>query len=127
MSIYWAEHYLTTPAVRRGTLRLDGFASVNAPYAGGEFVTKPLTFSGKDLVLNVSTSAIGSVQVEVQSADGQPVKGFELAACPPIWGDEIERPVRWNDGGDLSSLAGKPVRLRFVMKDADLYAFRVKP
>ena len=30
-------------------------------------------------------------------------------------------------GGDLSSLAGKPVRLRFVMKDADLYAFRVKP
>ncbi len=127
MSIYWAEHYLTTPAVRRGTLRLDGFASVNAPYAGGEFVTKPLTFSGKDLVLNVSTSAIGSVQVEVQSADGQPVKGFELAACPPIWGDEIERPVRWNGAGDLSSLAGKPVRLRFVMKDADLYAFRVKP
>ena len=127
MSIYWAEHYLTTPVVRRGTLRLDGFASVNAPYGGGEFVTKPLIFGGKELLLNVSTSAIGSVQVEVLSADGQPVRGFELAACPPIWGDEIERPVRWNDGGDLSSLAGKPVRLRFVMKDADLYAFRVKP
>ena len=127
MSIYWAEHYLETPLVRRGTLRLDGFASVNAPYAGGEFTTKPLVFSGKELVLNVSTSAIGSVQVEVQSAEGQPVKGFELASCPPIWGDEIERPVRWNGAGDLSALSGKPVRLRFVMKDADLYAFRVKP
>jgi hypothetical protein len=40
-----------------------------------------------------------------------------------VIGNEIERAVEWK-GGDLSALAGKPVRLRFVMADADLYAVR---
>ena len=38
-------------------------------------------------------------------------------------GNEIERAVRWT-GGDVAKLAGKPVRLRFVAKDADLFAIR---
>ena len=41
-----------------------------------------------------------------------------------IFGDTIERTVTWKNGGDVSALAGKPVRLRFVLKDADLYAFQ---
>jgi hypothetical protein len=132
-SFYWAEHYDNYPAkeimpqLRRGTLRVDGFASVNAPYAGGEFVTKPLVFEGRTLVMNVSTSAVGSVKVEIQHAAGRPVPGFDLASAVEIWGDEIERPAAWRSGHDLSRLAGKPVRLRFVMKDADLYAIRFRP
>ena len=43
-----------------------------------------------------------------------------LKAC----GDEIERIVRWKGGSDVSRLSGQPVRLRFVMKDADLYSFQ---
>ena len=39
-------------------------------------------------------------------------------------GDEIEAVVRWRDGADVSSLAGHPVRLRLVLRDADVYAFR---
>ena len=35
--------------------------------------------------------------------------------------------VRWRQGGDTRSLAGKPVRLRFVLRDADLYAFQFVP
>ena len=51
-------------------LRLDGFVSVRAGYRGGEFVTHPLVFDGQRLVMNFSTSAVGSVQVEVQDANG---------------------------------------------------------
>lgn len=132
LSIYWAEHYDNYPAkeilpqLRRGTVRLDGFVSVNAPYAGGEFVTKPITFAGKELVLNCSTSAPGSIRVEIQDADGRLVPGYSLDECREIWGDEIERKVGWRSGADVSKLAGKSVRLRFVMKDADVYSFRFR-
>lgn len=132
ISLFWADHYDNYPAdaliprMIRGTVRLDGFASVNAPHAGGECVTKLLTFSGKELVLNVSTSAPGSIRVELQDAEGRPLPGYALDDCPPIWGDEIERKVAWKHGTDVSSLAGQPIRLRFVMMDADLYAFRFR-
>ena len=41
-----------------------------------------------------------------------------------IIGDEIARTVAWQGGADVSRLAGRPVRLRFVMKDADLFSMR---
>ena len=52
------------------------------------------------------------------------IKGFALSDCPDVFGDTIERAVSWKGGPDVGNLAGKPVRLRFVMKDADLYSLR---
>lgn len=109
--------------MRRYTLRLDGFASVEAPMSGGEFVTKPLRFAGKRLVINYATSAAGSVQVEIQNEQGKPIPGFTLAESDDIFGDQVARTVGWKGGNDISQLAGRSVRLRFVMKDANLYAF----
>jgi hypothetical protein len=44
MSIYVNQEYAQPTAhLRRHSLRLDGFASVCAPYAGGEMITKPFT------------------------------------------------------------------------------------
>jgi hypothetical protein len=120
MSVY---HAL---AARRYTLRSDGFVSVHAGYAGGEMVTRVLRFSGRQLMLNYCTSAAGSVRVEVHSPDGQAVPGYSLADCRPLAGDEIEGIVHWDHGADLGDLAGKPVRLRFVLHDADLYSMRFR-
>ena len=52
--------------------------------------------------------------------------GFALDDCPEIFGDQIEGVVRWNSGGDVSRLEGKPVKLRFAINDADIYAFRFR-
>ena len=117
---YWKE----SVCLRRYTFRMDGFVSLNAPLKGGEMVTKPLTFAGKQLLLNFATSAAGSVKVELQDAAGQPLPGHALADCDDVFGDAIERPVSWKGSPDVSALAGKPVRLRFVMKDADVWAIR---
>ena len=130
LSLYYVEHYRHPSArLRRATLRTDGFCSVRAPYAGGELVTHPLTFAGDELVVNYSTSAVGSLRVEIQDVSGRPLDGYGLSQCPEIYGDQIERAVAWQQGADVSALAGRPVRLRFVLRDADLYAlqFRASP
>lgn len=125
MSVYVNQDYAQPTAhLRRYSLRLDGFASLRAPYEGGEVVTKPLTFRGDRLLVNFATSAAGGIRVELQNAAGEPIPGFKLDDSVETIGNEIERRVRWKQGGDLSALAGKPVRLRFVMKDADLFALR---
>ncbi|MCB1103769.1 MAG: hypothetical protein H7A44_07985 [Opitutaceae bacterium] len=125
MSLYVGQNYVQPTAhLGRYTLRLDGIGSIHADYTGGEMVTKPLTFTGSKLTLNVSTSAAGGVQVEIQEADGEPIPGFTLEECPVLVGDSLEREVKWTMGGDVSALAGKSVRLRFVLKDADLYALK---
>lgn len=129
LSLYSTENYRSLEGaarLRRFTLRMDGFVSVYAPPSGGEFVTRPLVFSGKELVINFSTSAAGSVRVEIPNSQGKAMKGFALADSEEIYGDEIEHIVSWTGGSDLSKFASKPIRLRFLMKDADLYALRFK-
>ena len=125
LSLY-VKHHSGYPSnhVRRYVIRLDGFVSVQAPYAGGEFITKPFIFSGEKLSLNFATSAVGGLLVEVQTADGKPIEGFSQQDCRELIGDRIDQTVTWKHGTDVSRLAGKPIRLRIVMKDADLYSLQ---
>ena len=106
---------------------MDGFVSVNAPHRGGQFTTKPLAFDGRALAINYSTSAVGSIAVEIQDAEGNPIEGNRLQQCAEIYGDHIERVVQWEGGSDVSAMAGRPVRLRFAVKDADLYSMQLRP
>ncbi|MGM0532746.1 MAG: hypothetical protein ACQER7_15465, partial [Bacteroidota bacterium] len=126
LSLYVNEGYYEgeSSRIRRYTLRIDGFVSLSAPMEGGEMVTKPVIFSGDQLEINFSTSAAGSLRVELQDENGEPIPGFTLDDCPAIYGDSIKRTVEWNSNADLSKLAGKPVRMRIVLKDADIYSFR---
>ena len=127
ISFYSTESYWEGDAteVRRSTLRLDGFVSAQAPVSGGELVTKSVIFAGNSLSLNFETGGPGELKVELQNEDGTPVPGYTLAECYPIFGDHLDFSVSWKrKGTDVSTLAGKPVRLRFTLKDADLYAFR---
>ena len=128
MSIYVNRHAQQKSChVQRYRIRLDGFASLHAPFAGGEMITKPLTFAGKALELNYATSAAGSLRVEIQDAVGNPLPGYGLGDSENFVGDNVERVVHWNNKSDLQMLAGHPIRLRFVLQDADLYALRFRP
>jgi hypothetical protein len=125
LTLYAQEfYYMGDVRLRRHTLRLDGFASIHTPIAGGELVTLPLIFKGSRLSMNFASSAFGSVRVEIQDADGTPIPGFMLEDSIGLYGDTVARDALWNDAPDLAALAGKPVRLRFVMKDADLYSIK---
>jgi hypothetical protein len=129
LSIYYAAWGRSPEShTRRATIRLDGFISVEGPYVGwGEFTTRPLLFEGRQLELNYQTSGGGTILVELQTESGQPLKGNRLEDCREIFGDRIEGIVSWNNGSDVSALAGKAIRLRVRFRDAHLYAFRFVP
>jgi hypothetical protein len=110
--------------LRRYTIRLDGFVSVHAPLAGGELLTRPLTFAGRTLAINYATSAAGSVRVEVQDAAGQPLAGYSAEEADELFGDSTDQNVSWQGRTDVGPLAGQAIRLRFILRDADLYALQ---
>jgi len=125
MSVYVGQDYAQPTAhLRRYSMRLDGFSSISAPYSGGEVLTKPFIFAGNDLEINYSTSAAGEIRIEIQDANGTPFPGFTLDESQTIIGNEISRIVGWKNSPNLKDLSGKPVRLRIVMKDAELYSIR---
>jgi len=66
------------------------------------------------------------VQVELQDAQGVPLPGFTLADSELMYGDSLEQPMLWRGAPDLGTLAGTPVRLRFVLKDANLFSLRFR-
>ena len=127
MSLYVNQNYgQPTAHLRRYVTRLDGLASANATYSGGELLTKPFRFYGRQLQLNFATSAAGGIRVEIQDEQRQPMPGFDLESCQELIGNQIERSVRWEQGNDVGQLAGKTIRLRVVLHDADLYSLRFR-
>ncbi len=120
MSFYAVTHYMMPGCfLRRHVVRVDGFSAAHAGYQGGSLLTKPIVYSGAQLDLNFATSAAGSVIVELVD-----IYGETLATSEPLIGDDIDRTVVWQDRADVAAFAGQAVRLRFILQDADLYAYR---
>tara|TARA_Y100001949_G_C15801978_1_gene249621 strand:- start:105 stop:587 length:483 start_codon:yes stop_codon:yes gene_type:complete len=125
MSIYVNQDYAQPSAhLRRYSMRLDGFTSIRGKYEGGVFTTKPFTFDGNKLQLNYATSAVGEIKIELQDKQGKPIPGFSIDDAQTIIGNEISRIVEWNGNSDVSALAGKTIKMRVYLKDADLYSIR---
>ena len=124
-SMYISEHYRWPDArIRRLVLPRHRLASMHAGARGGEFTTRPLRVGGTRLLLNYATSAAGAVQIEIQDEAGRPIPGLALADMSPLFGDELDAAVRWKAGPSLAAVAGRTVRLRVVLKDADVFALR---
>ena len=107
-------------------LRRDGFASMDAGDGVETLTTRPVAFKGRHLFVNVDAEQ-GELKVEVLDQLGGSIEPFTLANSVPISADETLQPVRWRGGDDLSSLAGKPVRFRFHLRQGGLYSFWVSP
>ena len=102
-------------------LRVDGFASMNAAAIPGTLITKPLLIAtGSQLVINANVKH--TLKVAVLDAAGAKLEGYEGAAV----GDSLEHQIQWNNGKDLRDLAGKSIKLRFDLADAELYSFRIR-
>ena len=77
------------------------------------------------MVLNVQAPN-GAVAVEILDETGDPVPGYRKADCSVFQGDAIRHAVVWRGQPNVSQPAGKPLRLRFHLKNAKLYSFVCK-
>jgi hypothetical protein len=105
-------------------MRLDGFISADAGYSEGEFTTHMLKFEGDRLEVNIDTGGGGTLQVEILDESGNPIKGFTRSESELLTGNSVRMPVTWTEKNDVSTLAGKTVQLRFIMRDCKLYAYQ---
>jgi hypothetical protein len=105
-------------------LRRDGFASMEASAGGGMLTTRPVEFSGRRLFVNVDAPG-GKLLAQITGVDGKPIAPFTFENCEGVSGDTTIGQMSWKGGGDLSALAGKPVRFEFKLTQGKLYAFWV--
>jgi hypothetical protein len=116
------------------TLRRDGFASLSDQWPEGRpreirgadrssLVTRPLRFRGTHLFVNAD--APGDIRVEILDRAGQVIAPFAAAQCEPVRGDSTRHQVRWRNAPGLQEISSQPVRFRFVLNRAHLYAFWV--
>lgn len=126
MSFFVTRAYGTPDChLERMVLRTDGFASLHAGYKEGHVITKPLTLKGDTFQLNYSASSIGYVKVILLDNAGKELPGFGEADAEKIFGDKIDAPVKWKSGKTIKSLGNRQVRIKFVVRDADIYSFGI--
>lgn len=112
-----------TGAICLAVLRRDGFVSLDAGTNGGQLITVPFTFSGDRLMLNVVVRRGGHARAEVLDGNSQTISGFSLADCKPLHGNHTSSEIHWQNGSEMSGLAGQPIRLRIDLNNAELYSF----
>ena len=119
-------------ALGTGTLRRDGFVCWEAKSQEGVLTTLPFKPTGATwFLLNVDAPK-GEVLTEVTDLDGNPIEGCTKADCIPIKGDHTRAvvnfkagPGRYFDRGNFMRF-GQPIRLRFYLRNARLYAFKAR-
>jgi hypothetical protein len=107
-------------------LRRDGFASMDAGESEGILTTRPVSFSGKYLFVNIDAPK-GELRVEILDEKNNVIAPFTRENCIPITVDKTFRAVVWKGVENLSALSGKPIKFRFYLKNGKLYSFWVSP
>lgn len=110
-------------AIGRATMRLDGMASLHAGEKTSAITTRLLVFQGKHLFVN-ARCPWGSLTVELVDQKGRVIRGFEARKSIVFRGDSVRHEVRWKSPAEIASVAGRPVRVRFYLRDGDFYSFQ---
>ncbi|MEE3220501.1 MAG: hypothetical protein VX257_09575, partial [Planctomycetota bacterium] len=103
------------------TDRRDGFVSVNADNEG-VMTTRRFIVIGDTLVVNAKAGK-GEIRVEAIDALGRVIEGFSKENCEPVTGDNIRHVVSWTGGSNCHPLQARPIKLKFHLKQAQLYSF----
>ena len=111
-----------TGSIGLGKLRVDGFVSVDAGQAEGILTVKPLQFKNNNLYVNADASE-GQIRAELVDVSGEVIEPFSLTNCEAIASDSIRHPLQWQGAASMESLGDREVRLRFHIRNAELYAF----
>jgi hypothetical protein len=119
------------------TLRADQFVEQRGGDRPGYLLTREFVCEGSQLQLNTIMRGMPyheqAIRVEIarrpevlgHAGHVQAVSGFALEDCDPLRGTRTDVPVSWQGNGDLSSLLGQSIYLRFEIRNMGLFAFEV--
>ena len=99
------------------TIRLDGFVSLHAGGKEATAVTKEFIYEGERLYANIATSARGNAYFTLKCGDEQ------YTSCE-IFGNSVDKVIRFEDETAVKRLSGKAVTLEIKMYDCDIYSIR---
>ncbi|MGV8093551.1 MAG: hypothetical protein AB2L24_16955 [Mangrovibacterium sp.] len=116
----------TGASIGMATLRRDGFASMENHKGKGYLLTRPVTFNGRYLFVNVDCPD-GELRVEILDESNKVIAPFTMKKCVPVSTDKTLQMIEWEDGTDLSGLKGQAVKFRFQLAKGKLYSFWVSP
>ncbi len=122
--IPWGSQPHQIMGVGLATMRLDGFASIRAGDKTGTVTTKPLQFSGSELQINAIANQ-GQIRAEILDENGTPIPGFTAETSIPVKSDGVREILAWQNA-NLVDLVGKTVQIRFLLENADLFAFQFR-
>lgn len=106
-------------------LRLDGFCSLDAgPVREGIIVSRPLTSGGCRLVVNGACGPGGYIQAEIANTSDEVLPGFARSECDAFRGDDVRHTFSWRGRTDLPVELRR--KIRFYMKNARLYTFKLE-
>ncbi|HET6323636.1 MAG TPA: hypothetical protein VFG04_02965 [Planctomycetaceae bacterium] len=106
------------------TLRVDGFASLDASYDGGRVTTKPFRTHGRQLRVNAKADC-GRLRAEVLDGSGHLLPGFGRDDCRVMQVDCVDEPIVWKEVASLDTLKDRPIQLRFHLENVRLYSYRI--
>ena len=107
-------------------LRRDGFTSMDAGEKEETLLTRTVTSGGNHLFVN-SDMDLGELRVEILDRNGRVIPPFSKDNCIPIQVDCTIQEIQWRSAKNMSSAAGKDIRLRFYVRNGSLYSFWISP
>ncbi|MDP7579097.1 MAG: hypothetical protein QGF12_06135 [SAR202 cluster bacterium] len=103
-------------------LRVDGFVSLRTgPVREGLLVTPSMAAKGTHLLINANCQPGGYIDVEVTDQQGRVIPGLSRAEVVRFNGNAVGHRINWSKS-DLWS-ESQIVKLRFWMRNSDLYSF----
>ena len=117
-------------AIGLATLPEDGFVSLIAGKLDpGKVLTRVITFTGNRLYVSMQAAkhtwgaGPAQVKVEILNSAHTPISGFTLQDADNL-DSTGKHLVTWGGKSDVGHLGGKPVQLRFTVRNAKLNAFQ---
>jgi hypothetical protein len=119
---------LASPTARRvisrAVQRRDRLISITAGESGGQFETYPLSLKGNTLLINADVRSGGEVRVALLNMDGHEIPGYTAGDCHPLTENCEQCAVTWSENARLNESAKHPLRVRFSLRNADVFGFR---
>jgi len=110
-------------AIGLAKIRLDGFVSMHAGDAEGCIVTNPEPLPRPAVRINAVVGPGGCVSAELLDEKSNVLPGFGRAECVEFNGDAVSHLLTWRTEAFDEAMAKQPKKLRFFLKNADLYSY----